>query len=170
MKRALISGAAGFVGSHLVDRLIKENYFVLGVDNLITGNIKNLDLAKKSNSFEFINLDVSKELPKFNGEFELIHFYFSVKDSNKKTICIEKEVGSKYQSKINKLELVIHGTNAFEGKVKVGNKTYSIEQFRKGDLLIIPVVFSKSNIKIEWIPWKFVCVILTFIKIKIYLH
>ena len=60
------------MGSHLVDRLIKENYFVLGVDNLITGNIKNLDLAKKSNSFEFINLDVSKELPKFNGEFELI--------------------------------------------------------------------------------------------------
>jgi alpha-glucosidase (family GH31 glycosyl hydrolase) len=87
-----------------------------------------------------------------NGEFELIQFNFSGKDSKKKTICIEKVVGSKYQSKINKLELVIHGTNAFEGKVKVGAKTYSIEQFRKGDLLIIPIVFSKSNIKIEWIP------------------
>ena len=72
MKRALISGAAGFVGSHLVDRLIKENYFVLGVDNLITGNIKNLDSAKNSSSFEFINLDVSKKLPKFNRKFEFI--------------------------------------------------------------------------------------------------
>ena len=72
MKRALISGAAGFVGSHLVDRLIKENYFVLGVDNLITGNIKNLDSAKKSSSFDFINLDVSKELPKFDRKFEFI--------------------------------------------------------------------------------------------------
>lgn len=72
MKSALISGAAGFVGSHLVDRLIKENYFVLGVDNLITGNIKNLDSAKKSSSFDFINLDVSKELPKFDRKFEFI--------------------------------------------------------------------------------------------------
>jgi dTDP-glucose 4,6-dehydratase len=72
LKRALISGAAGFVGSHLVDRLIKENYFVLGVDNLITGNIKNLDSAKKSSSFDFINLDVSKELPKFDRKFEFI--------------------------------------------------------------------------------------------------
>jgi dTDP-glucose 4,6-dehydratase len=72
LKSALISGAAGFVGSHLVDRLIKENYFVLGVDNLITGNIKNLDSAKKSSSFDFINLDVSKELPKFDRKFEFI--------------------------------------------------------------------------------------------------
>jgi hypothetical protein len=87
-----------------------------------------------------------------NGEFELIQFNFSGKDSKKKTICIEKEVGSKYQSKINKLELVIHGANAFEGKVKVGKKTYTTDQIRKGDLLIIPIVFSKSNIKIEWIP------------------
>jgi dTDP-glucose 4,6-dehydratase len=79
LKRALISGAAGFVGSHLVDRLIKENYFVVGVDNLITGNIKNLESAKKSSSFEFINLDVSKELPKFDRKFEFIFrfiFYF----------------------------------------------------------------------------------------------
>jgi alpha-glucosidase (family GH31 glycosyl hydrolase) len=87
-----------------------------------------------------------------NGEFELIQFNFSGKDSKKKTICIDKKVGSKYQSKINKLELVINGANAFEGKVKVGKKTYTTEQIRKGNLLVIPVVFSKSNIKIEWIP------------------
>ena len=87
-----------------------------------------------------------------NGEFELIQFNFYGKDSKKKTICIEKVVGSKYQSKINKLELVIHGANAFEGKVKVGKKTYTTDQIRKGDLLIIPIVFSKSNYKIEWIP------------------
>ena len=87
-----------------------------------------------------------------NGEFEFILFNFFGKDSKKKTICIEKEVGSKYQSKINKLELVIHGANAFEGKVKVGKKTYTTDQIRKGDLLIIPIVFSKSNYKIEWIP------------------
>ena len=43
MKRVLITGAAGFLGSHLCDRFIKEGYEVVGMDNLITGNIRNLE-------------------------------------------------------------------------------------------------------------------------------
>ena len=42
MKKVLISGASGFIGSHLSEKLIEEGFFVVGVDNLITGKIKNL--------------------------------------------------------------------------------------------------------------------------------
>jgi dTDP-glucose 4,6-dehydratase len=42
MQRVLITGAAGFLGSHLCDRFIREKYEVIGMDNLITGNIKNI--------------------------------------------------------------------------------------------------------------------------------
>jgi len=72
LKRALVTGAAGFVGSHLVDRLIAEGYFVTGLDNLITGNLDNLSLARQSKNFEFKNCDVSANLPSFNQKFDLI--------------------------------------------------------------------------------------------------
>ena len=72
MKRALVTGAAGFVGSHLVDRLIAEEYLVTGLDNLITGNLDNLNLAKQSKNFEFENCDVSERLPNFSEKFDLI--------------------------------------------------------------------------------------------------
>ena len=72
MKRALVTGAAGFVGSHLVDRLITEGLHVTGVDNLITGNLDNLNLARQSNNFEFENCDVSANLPSFNKKFDII--------------------------------------------------------------------------------------------------
>ena len=86
------------------------------------------------------------------GEYELIKFIFSSKNAKKKTICIEKEVGLNYPSKINKMELVIHGANAIDGKVKVGKKIFTTDQIRKGDLLIIPLDLSNPKIKIELIP------------------
>lgn len=72
MKRALVTGAAGFVGSHLVDRLIYEGYQVTGLDNLVTGKLDNLSLAKKSENFTFVQCDVSIELPSFNEKFDFI--------------------------------------------------------------------------------------------------
>jgi dTDP-glucose 4,6-dehydratase len=58
-KRVLITGAAGFLGSHLCDRFIKEGYDVVGMDNLITGDIRNIEHLFKLKEFEFFNHDVS---------------------------------------------------------------------------------------------------------------
>ena len=60
MKRVLITGAAGFLGSHLCDRFLKEGYFVIGMDNLITGDLKNIEHLFKEKNFEFYHHDVSK--------------------------------------------------------------------------------------------------------------
>ena len=59
-KRVLITGAAGFLGSHLCDRFIKEGYYVIGMDNLITGDLKNIEHLFKLENFEFYHHDVSK--------------------------------------------------------------------------------------------------------------
>jgi len=60
MKRVLITGAAGFLGSHLCDRFIAEGYQVVGMDNLITGNMANIEHLFKLKEFEFYHHDVSK--------------------------------------------------------------------------------------------------------------
>lgn len=59
-KRVLITGAAGFLGSHLCDRFIAEGYEVIGMDNLITGNLANIEHLFKLKEFEFYHHDVSK--------------------------------------------------------------------------------------------------------------
>lgn len=60
MKRTLVTGAAGFLGSHLCDRLIKEGHYVIGMDNLITGDLKNIEHLFPLSTFEFSFHDVSK--------------------------------------------------------------------------------------------------------------
>jgi dTDP-glucose 4,6-dehydratase len=59
-KRVLITGAAGFLGSHLCDRFLKEGYSVVGMDNLITGNIKNIEHLFPLKEFEYYHHDVSR--------------------------------------------------------------------------------------------------------------
>ena len=59
-RKVLITGAAGFLGSHLCDRFIKEGYDVIGMDNLITGDLKNIEHLFKLERFEFYHHDVTK--------------------------------------------------------------------------------------------------------------
>ncbi|MFT4522702.1 MAG: dTDP-glucose 4,6-dehydratase [Bacteroidia bacterium] len=59
-KNILITGAAGFLGSHLCDRFIKEGFHVIGMDNLITGDMKNLEHLLPLEDFEFYHHDVSR--------------------------------------------------------------------------------------------------------------
>jgi UDP-glucuronate decarboxylase len=69
MKTCLVTGSAGFVGSHLCDRLLKDGYKVIGVDNLYTGSLKNLAECVVHRQFTFHHLDVSDE--KFFQTFRL---------------------------------------------------------------------------------------------------
>ncbi len=59
-KRVLITGGAGFLGSHLCDRFIKEDFHVIAMDNLITGDLRNIEHLFKLPNFEFYHHDVSK--------------------------------------------------------------------------------------------------------------
>ena len=73
-KRILITGAAGFLGSHLSDRFIKEDYHVIGMDNLITGDLRNIEHLFKLENFEFYNHDVSKFVH-VSGDLDyILHF------------------------------------------------------------------------------------------------
>lgn len=60
MPRILITGAAGFLGSHLCDRFIQEDFHVIGMDNLITGDLKNIQHLFSLPNFEFHHHDVTK--------------------------------------------------------------------------------------------------------------
>lgn len=74
MDKVLITGAAGFLGSHLCDRFIKEGYSVIGMDNLITGNLKNIEHLFPLEQFEFYNHDVSNYVH-VPGELKyILHF------------------------------------------------------------------------------------------------
>ena len=58
-KRILITGGAGFLGSHLADRFLKEGYYVMVMDNLITGSLNNIEHLLHRDDFEFFHGDVS---------------------------------------------------------------------------------------------------------------
>jgi len=74
MKRVLITGAAGFLGSHLCDRFIADGHFVMGMDNLITGNLKNIEHLFGHDRFTFYHHDVSKYVH-VPGELDyILHF------------------------------------------------------------------------------------------------
>src|SRR5438067_3731007 len=60
MKKVLITGAAGFLGSHLCDRFIKEGFYVIGIDNLITGDLANIEHLFKLEHFDFYHHVVTK--------------------------------------------------------------------------------------------------------------
>src|SRR5690606_33071479 len=73
-KRILITGAAGFLGSHLCDRFMKEGYHVIAMDNLITGSKKNIEHLFPEENFEFYFHDVTKFVH-VTGELDyILHF------------------------------------------------------------------------------------------------
>ena len=74
LERVLITGAAGFLGSHLCDRFIKEGYHVIGMDNLITGSLSNIQHLFPLPQFEFYHHDVTKFIS-IPGELKyILHF------------------------------------------------------------------------------------------------
>lgn len=74
MPRVLITGAAGFLGSHLCDRFLAEGYEVVAMDNLITGDMRNIDHLMPRDDFEFYHHDVSKFVH-VSGDLDyILHF------------------------------------------------------------------------------------------------
>ena len=74
MPRILITGAAGFLGSHLCDRFIAEGYEVVAMDNLITGDLRNLEHLQALPQFSFVHHDVSTHIH-LNGPLDyILHF------------------------------------------------------------------------------------------------
>ena len=81
MKHVLLTGASGFIGSHLSDLLLKKGYAVTGVDNFLTGRIENLADALKNPNFHFVERDVCLPLEehlfpllKKHGLHGVLHF------------------------------------------------------------------------------------------------
>ena len=73
-KRILITGAAGFLGSHLADRFIKEGYYVIAMDNLITGDMMNIEHLSSNPNFEFIHHDITTFID-IKGDLDyILHF------------------------------------------------------------------------------------------------
>ena len=73
-KRILITGAAGFLGSHLCDRFIKEGYYVIAMDNLITGDLMNIEHLRSNSNFEFIHHDITKYIDIEGSLDYILHF------------------------------------------------------------------------------------------------
>ena len=73
-KRILITGAAGFLGSHLCDRFIKEGFDVVAMDNLITGDLKNIEHLFKLKEFEFYHHDITKFIHVSGRLDYILHF------------------------------------------------------------------------------------------------
>jgi dTDP-glucose 4,6-dehydratase len=74
LKRVLITGAAGFLGSHLCDRFIREGYHVIGMDNLLTGDIANIEHLFPLKEFEYYHHDVTKFVHVPGDLHYILHF------------------------------------------------------------------------------------------------
>ncbi len=73
-KTVLITGVAGFIGSHLCDYLLSKNYKVIGIDNLITGNLKNLSHLNSNIDFQFKKIDITHDFNIEDSVDFILHF------------------------------------------------------------------------------------------------
>jgi dTDP-glucose 4,6-dehydratase len=73
-KTVLITGAAGFIGSHLCDYFLSKNYKVIGIDNLITGNLKNLSHLNSNMDFQFKKIDITHDFNIEDSIDYILHF------------------------------------------------------------------------------------------------
>jgi dTDP-glucose 4,6-dehydratase len=73
-KTVLITGAAGFIGSHLCDYFLSKNYKVIGIDNLITGNLKNLSHLNLNMDFQFKKIDITHDFNLEDSVDFILHF------------------------------------------------------------------------------------------------
>jgi nucleoside-diphosphate-sugar epimerase len=74
MKTVLITGSAGFIGSHLCDRFIREGFYVIGIDNFLTGSPENIKHLSENKQFKFIEQDVTENISISENIDAVLHF------------------------------------------------------------------------------------------------
>ena len=108
--RTIVTGCAGFIGSNLVDRLLYKGHYVIGIDNISSGNIKNLIKAKQSKFFKFINADLIKinQYKKAFENIDMIYHFAANADVRFGTVKINKDLNQNIivTHKILKLMLI----------------------------------------------------------------
>ena len=94
--KILVTGGAGFIGSHLIDKLLQSDNKVVCIDDLSLGNLENLKFAKKNSSFEFIekNLNDTEALSKTFEKYDFDFVYHMAANSDSR----ERENSSKPKS------------------------------------------------------------------------
>lgn len=83
--KALVTGGAGFIGSHLCDRLIEKGYEVTCVDNILTGSEENISHLKNNANFKFLNYDITQKLPSYLEGFDQVYHLASPASPNHKS-------------------------------------------------------------------------------------
>lgn len=73
MKKVIVTGGAGFIGSHLCERLIQDGYEVVCIDNLLTGSQENISSLRDNTRFSFFHYDVSRPLPDISSVDAIFH-------------------------------------------------------------------------------------------------
>ena len=87
MKSAVVTGAAGFIGSHLVDLLLRKGFSVIGIDNLRTGTVQNIEDALKTSEFQFLKEDIcNKKFPNLVQEDVDVIFHLAAISSVKLSV------------------------------------------------------------------------------------
>ncbi|RJQ36091.1 NAD-dependent epimerase/dehydratase family protein [Candidatus Microgenomates bacterium] len=76
MQSVLVAGGAGFIGSHLCEELLNEGYRVFCVDNLITGDKKNIDAFLNNSNFKFVELDIVQNFSALDSQFPILDYIF----------------------------------------------------------------------------------------------
>ena len=74
IERVLITGAAGFLGSHLCDRFVKDGFQVIAMDNLITGDMRNIEHLLPLSNFSFVHQDVTEYIHVSGPLHHILHF------------------------------------------------------------------------------------------------